>query len=73
LYLGEELGTTTLNILDWWKISSCRFPILPNMARELLAMLVSTIAFESAFSTGGRVLDPFQNKRWRHLYVHRIG
>ena len=28
-YLEEELDTSAnLNILDWWKINSCRFPIL---------------------------------------------
>nr|DAD33337.1 TPA_asm: hypothetical protein HUJ06_012188 [Nelumbo nucifera] len=31
------------------------------MARDLLAMHVSTVAFESAFSTGGRVLDSFHS------------
>ena len=61
-YLEEELDTSAnLNILDWWKINSCRFPILSNIARELLAMSVSTVASESVFSTRGRVLDPYHN------------
>jgi len=60
-YLEEELGETTLNILHWWKMNSCRFPILSNIARELLAMLISTVASNSAFSTGGRVLDPYRS------------
>jgi len=48
-----------LNILDWWKINSCRFPILSNIARELLAIHVSIVASKSAFSIGGKVLDPY--------------
>jgi len=44
--------------LSWWKLNSGRFLILSNMASDLLAILISTVSFESAFSTGGRVLDP---------------
>jgi len=42
-------------------MNSCRFPILSNIARELLAMPVSTVASEFAFSIGGRVLDPHRS------------
>jgi len=42
-------------------MNSCRFSILSNIARELLAMPVSMVASESAFSTGGRVLDPYRS------------
>ena len=31
------------------------------MARDVLTVPVSTVASESAFSTGGRILDPFQS------------
>ncbi|XP_020966946.1 EKC/KEOPS complex subunit BUD32-like [Arachis ipaensis] len=31
------------------------------MAREVLAIPVSTVASESAFSTGGRIIDPYQS------------
>ena len=31
------------------------------MARDVLAFPISTVASKSAFSTGGRVLDPFRS------------
>ena len=31
------------------------------MANDVLAIQVSTVASESAFSTGGRILDPFRS------------
>ena len=47
-----------IDILQWWKLNSTKYPILSHMARDILAIPVSTVASESAFSTGGRVLDP---------------
>ena len=49
------------NILDWWKLNASRFNILSKIARDVLAVPVSTVASESAFSTGGRVLDQFRS------------
>lgn len=51
------------NILDWWKHNSHshRFPILSLIARDMLAIPMSTAASESAFSTEGRLLDPFRS------------
>lgn len=61
-YLGEEREPmdTNFDILLWWKIQQCRYPILSKMARDILTIPVSTVASESAFSTGGRVLDSFR-------------
>lgn len=62
-YLSEEPEDydDKFDILQWWKINSPRFPILSKMARDILAIPVSTVASESAFSTGGRVLDAFRS------------
>lgn len=38
------------------------YPILSQIARDLLAVQVSTVASESAFSAGGRVIDPFRSR-----------
>ena len=49
------------DILAWWKVNSSRFPVLSHLARDVLAIPISTVASESAFSTGGRILDPFRS------------
>lgn len=49
------------NILAWWKANCVRYPTLARMARDVLAIPVSTVASESAFSTGGRILDSFRS------------
>ena len=46
-----------LDILDWWKSQSNKHPILAAMARDILAIQVSSVASERAFSASGRVLD----------------
>ncbi|KAG8484996.1 hypothetical protein CXB51_021203 [Gossypium anomalum] len=62
-YLAEanEEFVEDFDILLWWKVNSPRFPTLSKMARDVLAISVSTVASESAFSTGGRVLDQYRS------------
>ncbi|KAL2225527.1 UNVERIFIED_CONTAM: Zinc finger BED domain-containing protein RICESLEEPER 2, partial [Sesamum indicum] len=62
-YLGEDVEEyrEKFDILKWWKVITQRFPILSKMARDILAVPVSTVASEAAFSTGGRVLDAFRS------------
>jgi len=69
-YLEEE--SANLNILDWWKINSCRFS---NITQELLVMHVSTVASEYIFSIGGGVFDPYcslSHQKVETLNVHSI-
>ncbi|GAU18438.1 hypothetical protein TSUD_231750, partial [Trifolium subterraneum] len=49
-----------LDILGWWKANSTRYPILASIAREVLAIPATTVASESAFSTGGRVVSDYR-------------
>ena len=46
-------------VLGWWKDNSSRYPMLSKVAKDVLAVAVSTVPYESAFSTGGHIVDPF--------------
>lgn len=61
-YLGEdtEPEDTKFYILAWWKVNSSRFPVLAQLARDVLAIQISTVSLESVFSTTGRILDDFR-------------
>jgi len=50
-----------LDIMAYWKTNECRFPEVAVMARDVLSILLSTVASESAFSVGGRVLDQYRS------------
>nr|KAJ0212011.1 hypothetical protein LSAT_V11C400185890 [Lactuca sativa] len=54
---GMEKRAEDFQILGWWKSNSTKFPVLSEVAKLVLGMPISTVASESAFSTGGRVID----------------
>ena len=47
--------------MNWWKVNSAKYPVISIMARDILAILVSTVAFESIFNIGGKVLDQYKS------------
>lgn len=47
---------SNFDVLEWWHINGTRYPILKDIARDILAVPVSTVTSESAFKTG-RVLS----------------
>ena len=49
------------SVLSWWKKNSSKFPVLSELAKDVLDVQVSSVASESAFSTSGRILDPFRS------------
>ena len=55
------------NVLAWWKKNIDAYPILALMARDFLAIPVSTVSSESAFSCAGRILE----KNWTSLSLSR--
>ncbi|KAH9601923.1 hypothetical protein KSS87_014752 [Heliosperma pusillum] len=62
VYLNEKKMAvdTQLNVLVYWKENSDRFPILSSKARDILAIPITTVASESTFSMGGRIIS-----KWR--------
>lgn len=62
-YLSEyvEVNYEGFDLLKWWKVSSERFHVLSQIARDVLAVPVSTVASDAVFSTDRRVLDPFRS------------
>ncbi|KAA0060372.1 putative transposase [Cucumis melo var. makuwa] len=64
-YLDEAridcMGDEYLDLLTWWKVNSSRFKIISQVARDIYSIPISTVPSESAFSTGGRVLDSFRS------------
>jgi len=50
------------DILSWWKTNQAKYPILSRLARDVLAVQVSTVASESAFSCSGRIVNKFRTR-----------
>ncbi|MFQ6625732.1 hypothetical protein Gotur_005505 [Gossypium turneri] len=60
IYLEElelELNSQ-IDVLDYWSKSSIQYNELSLLARDLLAILISTVAFELAFSMRNKVITP---------------
>ncbi|GAY53194.1 hypothetical protein CUMW_147530 [Citrus unshiu] len=66
LLLLKDLATPSqlqnFDILEFWMGKTFFFLILSIMARDLLTPPASTVASESAFSTGGRILDEHRSR-----------
>ena len=64
IYLKEDVENPDLmvgveyDVLSYWKRNCTKVPILSLMAKDVLAMQVSSVASESAFSTAGRIIEP---------------
>ncbi|CAO2044570.1 unnamed protein product [Urochloa humidicola] len=55
-----EENNEKFDILNWWKVNSRKYPVLSKLAKDILAVPVSTVASESAFSTSGRIISSFR-------------
>ncbi|KAL7184809.1 hypothetical protein ACSBR2_026865 [Camellia fascicularis] len=59
---GVSPRTTDFDILSRWRTNGLKYPTLQLIARDVLAILVSTMGSESAFSTSGRLLSPHHSR-----------
>lgn len=57
--IGED--GSEFNALAWWREKVTTYHALAFVARDVLTIPVTSVASECAFSTAGRVLDPFRS------------
>ncbi|KAK9988972.1 hypothetical protein SO802_029211 [Lithocarpus litseifolius] len=50
------------DILAWWKSNGLKYPTLQRITRDILAILITTVALGSAFNTSGRLLSPHRSR-----------
>ncbi|CAL8992385.1 unnamed protein product [Prunus brigantina] len=59
----ENLRNPNFDLLAWWQENSPRFLVISQIAKDVFGIPISTVAsesaFKSAFSLGGRIVDPF--------------
>jgi len=55
----EDPNDDKLDILGWWKINASKYKIFSKVGQHVLAIPISTVASELAFSIGGCILDQF--------------
>ncbi|KAH0741393.1 hypothetical protein KY290_034436 [Solanum tuberosum] len=63
LYLEEpnlnRKVNSDLDVLTYWKENKRRYPELSLMARDVLSIPITTVASESTFSIGGRIIGKY--------------
>ncbi|KAL5124043.1 Zinc finger BED domain-containing protein DAYSLEEPER [Glycine soja] len=57
-----ETSNSSFTVLEWWRNNSLKYKVLSKMADDILAIPISTVALESTFSVGGRVVDEYHSK-----------
>ncbi|KAJ4963078.1 hypothetical protein NE237_023017 [Protea cynaroides] len=50
------------DVLAYWRQNGSKYPDVARVAKDVLSIPVSTVASESAFSAGGRVIDKYRSK-----------
>ena len=52
-YFQEPVVAADTDILSYWKENRIKFPILSEMAKDYLSMMLTSVASERALSLGG--------------------
>jgi len=52
----------------WLKLNGIKYPTLQEIAKDVLAIPITSVASESAFSTSGNILSPHRSRlHWTTL------
>lgn len=57
----EVVPSENFNILHWWRMNEMKYPVVSKLAKDVLSIPITTVSSESAFSTGGRVIDDYRS------------
>jgi hypothetical protein len=60
LYLKEPMlpRTQELDIINWWQFEGTKYPTLRKIARDIMAISVTTVPSETVFGTGEKIISP---------------
>ncbi|CAN0861362.1 Putative AC9 transposase [Linum grandiflorum] len=64
-YLNEDFipcRDIEFDILGWWRANATKYPTLHEIARDIFVVSIASMASESTFTSGGRLLDPHQSR-----------
>ena len=59
VYICDDVSIP-FDVLEWWRANSLKYRILSRMARDILAVPITTVASEASFSAGSRVIDAYR-------------
>lgn len=65
LYLNEPTLRRTqqeLDIIHWWQFEGIKYPTLQKIARDIMAISVTTVSSETVFGTGERTVSPHRSR-----------
>ncbi|KAF7133038.1 hypothetical protein RHSIM_Rhsim09G0098000 [Rhododendron simsii] len=60
VYICQQGMDSQFDALEWWKANSLKYRILSKMARDILSVPITSVASESTFSAGSKVIDPYR-------------
>ncbi|KAK8938741.1 hypothetical protein KSP39_PZI011668 [Platanthera zijinensis] len=53
-------GERNFDVLEWWRVHALKYKILSTLAKDILAILITSVASEATFSAGSRVIDKYR-------------